>query len=287
VTDPTTGHLDLDTLADVLAGVAPEAAEHLMECAHCRAELDELRGASTRTTAALAALPALTVPADIAERLTSALRSEGRPSGDATVTTLPAAARGPAPRGHTRWLGAAAAVAVLLAGAGYGVSRLGDGGSATSTSAAGSADKAAGVPGLHLVRNSTGNDYTGRDTLAAAVPGLLAGARVAADLSAPTAPAGHAAPNAAGTKPQTQLALDPLARLRTDTGLADCLLALLPPDDPSVRPLALDYAQYKGKPALVVVLPGGVKGKLDVFVVGPGCSRANDSTLFYTSVDRP
>ncbi|MCU1591491.1 MAG: hypothetical protein JWP11_2747, partial [Frankiales bacterium] len=85
----------------------------------------------------------------------------------------------------------------------------------------------------------------------------------------------------------SQVAADPLARLRSNAGLAECLLALLPPDDPSVKPLALDYGSYKGTPAMVVVLPGSAPRKLDVFVVGPGCSRANDSTLFYTSVDKP
>jgi hypothetical protein len=35
------------------------------------------------------------------------------------------------------------------------------------------------------------------------------------------------------------------------------------------------------------VLPSALPKKLDVFVVGPSCSQANDSTLFYTSVDKP
>ena len=69
--------------------------------------------------------------------------------------------------------------------------------------------------------------------------------------------------------------------------LAAYAVALLPPDDPSVQPLAIDYASFRGQPAMVVVLPGSVADKLDVFVVGPGCSRANDSVLFYTSVDKP
>jgi hypothetical protein len=38
---------------------------------------------------------------------------------------------------------------------------------------------------------------------------------------------------------------------------------------------------------MIVLLPGAVVRKIDVFVVGAGCSRADDSLLFYTSVDAP
>jgi hypothetical protein len=290
-----TGHLDLDTLADVLAGEAPDGAlEHLTDCAECRAAFDQLRTASAQTAAMLAALPAVPLPDDVADRLASALRSAGGSAGGASLTTLPVGRGAPASSGGpARWLGAAAAVAVLLAGAGYGISRLGGGGSTSTSSAAGSSsDKAAGAAaGLHLVRNSTGADYTSAQALAAAVPTLLSGKQTA-DRSAATAGTvqggSQAGPNtAAGVRPQATVAQDPLARLRTDAGLADCLVALLPPDDPSVQPLALDYAQYKGQSALVVVMPSSIASKLDVFVVGPGCSQANDSTLFYTSVDKP
>lgn len=283
MTGPAGEHLDLDELADVLAGVAPEATEHTTRCAECRAALDDLRVASARVGSALADLPPVTLPADVADRLTAALHGGGTATGTATVTTLPVHREATArTSGRGAWLGAAAAVAVLLAGAGFVVTRSGSHPSA-STAAGGASAKSGSAATLNLVRNSTGNDYTTRQSLAAAVPILLSGKEAADQVAAPMV---KSAPNnAAGANPQA--ATDPLARLRSDAGLADCLLALLPPDDPSVRPLALDYAQYKGTPALVVVLPSAVAGKLDVFVVGPGCSRANDSTLFYTSVTRP
>jgi hypothetical protein len=284
-------HLDLDALADVLDGeastqpLARPAAEHLTECAECRAALDELRTAAAGVTEQLAALPVLTVPDDVASRLGSALRDAAVPAGGASLTTLPTAGERSAPG---RWLAAAAAVAVLLAGAGYGISHLGGtgGGSASSTSAAGKA-----APAGNVVRNDTGADYTSRETLAAALPGLLAGTagsmRAADSAVAPNGKAQLSGPSPSAPEAMTLAAPDPLARLRTPAGLAECLLALLPPEDPSVRPLALDYAAFKGAPAMVVVLPGTVAGKLDVFVVGPACSRANDSTLFYTSVPKP
>jgi hypothetical protein len=264
-----TGHLDLDGLADAVAGESePSAAAHLASCATCRAALEEVRAADEQVSRRLAALPAPTVPDDVASRLI------GTPPEVPAVTTLPAAAQLSSRWQPSRWqrlLPAAAAVVLLIAGGGYALTRLagsGDTGGSASTSAGGAA-KAAPTEGFP--RSSSGTDYTGRADLARAVPDLLTG------MTPPRAAAPMAgSANAAG-------ALD---RLRTTAGLADCLLALLPPEDPSVRPLALDYAAFRGRPALVVVLPGADADKVDVFVVGPGCSRANDSTLFYTSVPR-
>ncbi|MDT7548748.1 MAG: hypothetical protein QOE84_1142 [Actinomycetota bacterium] len=283
-------HIDLDELADAAAGEpTKETAHHLAGCADCQSAVDEVRTAQTPVTAALAALPSPELPTDVAAAIATALAAESRATGTASVTTLPPASGSSA----RRWLPAAAAVLVLLAGAGYGISRLGSSDNASSTSASGAAsgkDSAA----LNVVRNDTGADYTGRAALAAAVPDLLAGtAATQQSRSALSAPAPASAPlNAAGAQPAASApaaaaVADPLARLRDNAGLADCLLALLPPDDPSVKPLALDYAQFKGSPALVVLLPSALPKKLDVFVVGPGCSQANDSTLFYTSVDKP
>ena len=54
-----------------------------------------------------------------------------------------------------------------------------------------------------------------------------------------------------------------LAPLRTPEGLASCLAALTDPaaSTASSLPLALDYASFSGKPALVVVLPATKAGK--------------------------
>jgi hypothetical protein len=202
-------------------------------------------------------------------------------TGTATVTTLPPAGG----RTAMRWLPAAAAVVLLLAGVGYGITRLGndDGG---ATAASGNAAKGGAASTLDLRRSSTGTDYSDRASLAAAVPSLLAGRDVKAGVTAQTAPAATEA--AKDSLPLTMAAPDALARLRSTEGLAQCLVALLPPDDPSVVPLALDYAMFRGAPAMVVVLPAADSpAKLDIFVVGPACSPANDSVLFYTSVDKP
>ena len=301
----TDDHLGLDALAEATAQ-APDgrstAARHLAACAGCTARLAELREAEPSVRAALAGLAVAPIPADIAARLDAALGAltpaavvaaeepateDAAPATVAEVTTLP-----PARASHrTRWLAAAAGLVVVLAGAGAAVTSLRGSDRSTTTAAGDSAAPAAPV------RNDTGTDYADRAALAAAVPGLLAGtAPEAAALRAAPAPA--AAPkqsssgydSAAGTSgggAASTESIDPLARLRTDAGLAQCLSALLPPEDPSVQPLALDYGSYRGTPALVVVLPGAAQDKLDVYVVGDGCSPANDSTLFYASVPAP
>jgi hypothetical protein len=281
-------HLDLDALADVLADDATVGAEeHVAGCAACRAALDDLRAASAQVTAQLAALPGLPMPADVSDQLHERLRdsADAEPAATAatTVTPFPTATGADRARANpARWLAAAAAVVVLLAGGLYGISQLRDGGnSSTAGSAAGS--KAARE--LAVARNNSGANYTDRASLAAALPDLLAGKRAADSAMVAAAPAPSGPHLGAGVNPQATA--DPLAPLRDTKGLAGCLVALLPPDDPSVQPLAIDYAQYRGQPAMVVVLPSAIANKLDVFVVGPKCSTANDSVLFYTSVDKP
>jgi hypothetical protein len=275
-------HLDLDALADVLADEPPAGAlAHLVGCADCRAGLEDLRAGSELVAGALAGLPDPELPPGLVERLDAALRDGALTT--AAVTTLPVARNR-----STRWLTAAAAGVVLLGGAGYGVSQLTGrpSGSSSSSTAAGVRGSTTAPAGAPIVRDQPGTDYTDAHALAAAVPALLGGAADTMSLKAagPSPLSGSTAPQEAA--PLARSAADPLAGLRTPAGLADCLTALLPADDPAVRPLALDYAAYRGTPALVVVLPATDPARVDVFVVGPGCSRANDSTLLYTSVPR-
>jgi hypothetical protein len=285
-----TDHLDLDALADVLATDA-EPPAHLADCPRCTADLAELRTAQDAVRERLAALPDPPMPDGLADRIAAALAAESAESkadesGPAVVSLASRRSRVP-----SQWLAAAAAAVLVIGGAAFGISQL-SANDAEQTTAARDAGAGSGARlESAAVRNDSGNNYTDRASLAAAVPALLAGTaqRRAADSVGPPAPAaGGSAPqaSAAGGAKAAQV-VDPLARLRDAAGLADCLLALLPPDDPSVRPLALDYSAFRGTPALVVLLPGATSAKLDVFVVGPQCSRTDDSVLFYTSVDSP
>ena len=79
---------------------------------------------------------------------------------------------------------------------------------------------------------------------------------------------------------------DLIGNFRDPAALASCLSGLSDDTEPGV-PLALDYAQYQGTPALVVVLPTSKAGKVDVFVVGARCAQADADLLFFTRLSDP
>ena len=313
-------HLDLDALADLLAGEGTDAqVDHVASCAGCAGRLDELSAADAEVAAVLAALPAPPVPAGLADRLQAALAAEppltpvepsfpvlapvagdapARSAGPATVTPFPRAAQ----RQPRRWVPAVAAAAVLLAGGTLGGAALLSGGglgggddSSDTAASAGGGNESAADPLAGLAVSETGTDYSAEGTLAGALPSLLSGGATAAAAPAPPPPEAAAPEDEAlaadSAQPQTEqraMTSVGLDRLRDPAALASCLQALLPPEDDALRPLALDYASYGGSPALVVVLPAtDTADKVDVFVVGPDCAVGNDSTLFFTRLDRP
>ena len=245
----THAHADLDALADALADDDGPPGD-LTACPTCSAALEELRRALPLVAADLASLPP--VPA----------------APPATALALPAAATTVVPlasRRRSRWLlpaGGVAAAAVLVTG-GLLLTRGTDNGKGTAAKGAG-ADSAVSV-------SHTGSGYT-KGSLGAAVPQLLKGV--------PERAAGVQAPSV------TAAVRDPLATLETTSGLAACLAGLTAPGDESV-PLAVDYASFEGKPALVVVLPSSRPSKLDVFVVGAACNQTEQDVLYYLHVDRP
>jgi len=281
-------HLDLDTLADHLAGEF-DATPHLEVCGGCTARLTELEAAEQRVAAALATLPAPPLPATVADRIATALAAEppltaaGAPAAGRTGAATGSAAAGsvlhlsehqPAPRRRS-WLPAAAAGVVLFAGGLIGYSLMaGTGSSGDATTASDSAGATAGTeaaPASGLPTLSSGLDYADAAAVAATLPRVLA-------LEASETPASAS---------QSEGDAEALAPLREPAALADCLTAVLPPEQPDLRPVALDFASYDGAAALAVLLPDADPAKLSVFVVGPGCSPADAGLLFFTRVDRP
>ena len=266
-------HLDLDALADVLAG--EHEPEHLAGCAGCRARLDELAADLPRVSQALAEAPLPEMPADLPGRLVAALAAERASSGGDVL---------PLVRRRTRWLpalGAVAAAAALVTG-GVLVMQGGGDEQADTASTAGYAV------------NDSGTNYTRSGAeLAAELPAILKGsAHAAADEVAPRpSAAGFGAATSGPTKGSRALQApvvpaDPLAALRSTTGLATCLNSLTDPAD-SGLPLALDYATFEGRPALVVVLPTHQADKVDVFVVPPGCANADGNVLYFRRLPKP
>ncbi len=317
MTEQAFSHLDLDALADALAGEGEDGG-HLERCASCASRLAELAAADARVSAVLAALPAPPVPAGLAERLSAALvaeaplatphtgsESSGTGSGvtgsgvtGSSVTALPAR------RARRNWLPAAAAAVLVVSGAGLGYSLLDGAVSGGNDSLTAAGDSAAESAAKSLVLNASGTDYADPAAVDGALPRVLdgtAGDGTIAQEAGPDAAARSEDSDAGQTTsesqnddsvatepaPATALAADGLARLRTTDGLADCLTALLPPDEPDVRPLALDYALYQGQPALAVLLPDPDPAKIALYVVGAGCTQANDSLLQFLRVDSP
>jgi hypothetical protein len=282
------GHLDLDALADVLAGEGDDA--HVRSCARCADALAELAAADLSVTAALHALPAPTVPAGLSQQLTRALHEERRRE---VAVVRPHRRRAPT------WLpSAAAAVALVLAGAAswslldpslQGSSSdtstaSGGGGGGVESGAAGesedSASEAAAGPALPPAA-ATPTDWAQGAARPAALARLLVladadvDAQERSDLAAPSA---QAPPPAASA-----LVGDALDRLRDPAELAACLGAL--PDGPG-DVLAVDYATYDGAPAVAVVRPADT-GSVQVTLVGSGCSAADPALLDQVVLPRP
>ena len=269
-----TSHLDLDALADQLAGVGAGDA-HLSTCATCADRLAELKVAEASVAAALAALPAPAVPAGLADRITAVLAREPAAAPGSAPSVAPARSEAAAAskvtplddrrRGPRPWLPAVAAGVVLLCGAGLGYALLGQDDRVAGNAASDAARDGAAAPSAGLVRNESGLDYDDLAAATAALPSLLA-----------------------GTAGQTTRAeTDPLSGLRDPAALASCLSALLPEDRPDVRPLALDYASFGGAPALAVFLPDPDPTRVGVFVVGPDCSKDDSNTLFFVRLVKP
>jgi hypothetical protein len=298
VTSPGPAHLDLDALADLLAGEGTAAqTEHVTACAVCSGALVDLDAALVPVAAELAAAAAAPLPApppDLEDRLLARLRAEpapaapeGRRTGALPVadpdderahppgaTVLPARRPAPRPAPRRDGLGVAAGAVALLALVGLGIglaARTGGGDkSASSSSAASGGSASAARPTAAVPTSATGTDYApGDGSLARALPALLAAPAV------PPAAARAAAPTSQAAGP------DPLARLHDPAVLAGCLSTL------GAQPLALDYARFSGAPALVVVLPSARPTVVDVYVVGPGCRKGDDQTRYFRRLPRP
>lgn len=293
--------IDLDRLADYVSGAldgTPDAA--------AVADLVATDPRWTRAHAALVAADALVradlaelaaqpepMPDDVMARLDAAFAAEppltdAVPDQKPPLTVLPGGRSTAVPTvRRRRWrsvVGVAAAIVILGVGAITLVPRLSehsnstasrsDAGSAVSQgrvpsatapkSASGLESGTSGAPGI----NASGSNYTD-ETLSAL--GTAAGQ--------PPSAQGDSAksnrPNAleAPSQPAVPLAAVPQAlRQLAQPGARDsCVKAIL--KEYGGAATLLDYAQYQGSPALVVVIDGahGVPGRKWVVVVGPKC----------------
>ena len=203
-----------------------------------------------------------------------------RPVNPVTVLPTRDRASGPSSRAF-RWVAGAAAALVVVAG-GAAVLRSGSGSSSLATSA-GSAEtsaEAAAPRAAEVVIGTSGTPYR-KDALASQAGSLVASAQgnsqsapqsVVTD--APTTDTSSGV--GAGVTPQPAPATS--ASLLSPQTLAACVEQLS--GRPGVTPVAVDQGTYEGKPADIVVLPAPEDPtQLEVWVVGPGCTK--ETSLLY------
>ena len=307
-------HAPVEQLAAYAAGdldatSALEVEAHVLLCADCRSDVAALQ----RVSGDLAAVPQVTMPADVAARIDAALERE-RGAATGATPAAPAASAGPVgdllPMRRKRWSGSFAGLAAVAAGVALVAAisiPLGTrdrGADRAATEASGSA--AGGTRRLESGLNYAADDPRGVLTRA------LSGQRVTAEFTeASPAPAGAdpmapAADNSAGAPRKSsggeaayQITAEverEYTALRTDPGrLAACLNALAGdvPDSAKV-PLLVDFARFDGRPALIAVFPtvtrGEVRGdRIDFWAVGPHCgiTPGDDDVLHFARLRRP
>ncbi|MFN8167934.1 MAG: hypothetical protein U0S36_04025 [Candidatus Nanopelagicales bacterium] len=190
-----------------------------------------------------------------------------------TVTVLPAPReRRPSATTRTfRWV-AGAAAAIVVIGGGAAVIRGAGTGSSSSATSAGAAAPEAGDP---VPIRSSGTEYSSQDLEAKAQ-------RLVSGFSGVPA---SGSDGSSGTPRVSASGKVPGALLRPET-LADCIEQLT--GRPGVVPIAVDQGTYDGKPADIVVLPSADDPtKLEVWAIGPGCTK-DDSTLYeYRVISSP
>lgn len=278
------------------------AAAHVLECARCRAVLDDMRAVRGLLRRQVASVPP--PPEDLQARIAAALAAEG--SSRQLVSS------GRRTRRVRRAVLALAAVAVVATGAGAvvlgtepgapaamspGSARTAptpsdessvpdtDGRAGTASATSGAGPSSGPVSTGHLVVLATGTDYE-LDDLEAQVPALLSTERsVSAATGADAGPqrqgargsegergeggeGGEGGGDGATSAPTRVVSTGPLG---SPEALERCMEAL---GRGHAAPLAVDESTYEGKSAAVVVLPPedeDASGHVEVWVLRPAC----------------
>ena len=262
-------HLDYDTLADLAEGLLPDsraasADAHLAGCAECRGRSAEIANVTRLLTDA----PMPPMPAVLASRIDEALAAEAAATGHDVVSLE--SRRG---RRRMRVLSAAAA-AVVVVGGGALVGHALVNGSVSSENGTAQSQPIQDRSGSAAAKRQPGpNTLKGSRGDAAAAGGYLT-LRSGTDY----------APARLGEQVSVQLtkgdsrAAEELAPAQ----LTDCVRTVTQGN----TPLLVDVARYQGRSAIVIVLPGAESTRLDVWVVGPGCSASDPAVIKHTQATR-
>ncbi|MFV2171939.1 anti-sigma factor family protein [Actinomadura sp. LOL_016] len=260
-------HVDYEILADLAEGLleddqAASVNAHLETCAECRDRSADLADVSR----ILAEAPVPSMPAELAERIDTALAEESL--NNATVVSLEQR-RG---RRHWRILSAAAATVVVLGGAGLvgGITldeMNGDHGKA-SAPAHDPADASGGSS------ESNGSGGSGAESPS---EGASPGSQI---MGAPSFSVVHSGTAyRAGTLTTQVDGLAGRAGKLPDAPpgdrLADCVEGVTGGKTPDL----VDEAKYEGRQATVIALRGEGPGAWNIWVVGPECTARNQHVL--------
>ena len=304
------GHADAETLAAFREELlsrrkAARVSAHLAACSRCAgldAQLTEVSALLTASTAppmpdALTARIAAAIAAEAAARAattadhavatadgTVAVGAAGGGTGPHDRAARPARpSRAPSGPGRARLalrVAAVTAAVVVVAGGGYGVARLltANPESATSAGAGNEAAPAAGGHGAASEKTpgGLGAPSAGRSAPTARIvssgtnyqPGQLK-TQVSAVLTQHRAGASAAAGFSQANQP---------------TASAPPVPACVPHVTGGKRPLLVDLAKYRGRPATVIVIPGATSGTLRALVVAGPCTATTGRVLATATV---
>ena len=302
-------HADAETLAAFREELLPRrkaarVSAHLAVCSRCAeldAQLTEVSALLTASTAppmpdALTARIAAAIAAEAAARAattadhavatadgTVAVGAAGGGTGPHDRAARPARpTRAPSGPGRARLalrVAAVTAAVVVVAGGGYGVARLLTANPESATSA-GAGNEAAPAAGGHGAASEK-------------TPGGL-GAPSAAR-SAPTARIVSSGTNYQPGQLKTQVsavltqhragasAAAGFSQANQPTASAPPVPACVPHVTGGKRPLLVDLAKYRGRPATVIVIPGATSGTLRALVVAGRCPAATGRVLATTT----
>ena len=297
-------HADAETLAAFREELlsrrkAARVSAHLAVCSRCAgldAQLTEVSALLTASTAppmpdALTARIAAAIAAEAAARAattadhavatadgTVAVGAAGGVTGPHDRAARPARpSRPPGGPGRARLalrVAAVTAAVVVVAGGGYGVSRL-LAGSPPSGTSGGAGSEAAPATGFHgnASREPAGLGAPSAGGLVPAVRIVSSGTnyrpgQLEAQVSTVLTQHGASAGAKTGSSPANQ----PAASL-------PAVPACVPHVTGGKRPLLVDLAKYQGRPATVIVIPGATSGTLQAFVVADPCTATTGRVL--------
>ena len=261
-------HLDYDDLADLAEGLLPDsrvasADAHLADCAECRNRSAEI----TNVTRLLVDTPMPPMPAALASRIDEALAAEAAATGHDVVSLE--SRRG---RRRMRILSAAAAVIVVGGGALVGHTLLN-----------GSVSSENGTAQSQPIQDRSGSAASKQQPGANTLKGSRGGAAAAGGYLTLQSGTDYTAARL-GEQVSVQLTKGDsrTAEELAPAQLTECVRTITQGN----VPLLVDVAKYEGRAATVIVLPTTDSTRLDVWIVGPGCSASDPAVIKHTQATR-